>query len=114
MTLTEAMQRDLNSSEIEVFRTIIAQIISVQKQLDTLYHGDRYLRDRLLTTVNIPVIRDALRDLVPRTAHQLINGVANRMSDKPKTAGLIMSHFVPEHSDGNNEAMYMLGRKFGG
>lgn len=61
--------------------------MSLQKQLDTPYHKDRFLRDRLLTAVDIPNILTTLRDRMPRTSQQAVNRIANQLCDKPKSAG---------------------------
>lgn len=66
--------------EITVFRSFVAKLISLQKQRDESYNGDRYIRDRLLTAVDMPLIRDSLRDRVPSTSQKLISSVANRLS----------------------------------
>lgn len=87
MSLLEWMGRDGLSNEVEVFRKFTAKLMSLQKQVDPSYHSDQYLRDRLLSDVDIPEIRIALRDRIPRTSAQAINCIANRLSDKPKTAG---------------------------
>lgn len=45
----------------------------LQKQFDLGYRDDIFMRDRIMTAVNIPWIQVALRDLIPRTAQQFAN-----------------------------------------
>ena len=49
MTLLEAMADEPKESEVTVFRKFVAKLMSLQNQLDTTYHTDQFLRDRLLT-----------------------------------------------------------------
>lgn len=75
MSLTQSMQRDPNSSEAAVFRTFVARLMGIKKQLEVPYHGDIYSSDRLLTVVDVPEIQESLRDRLPRSAHLVINPV---------------------------------------
>lgn len=50
-TLSEELNKHPNESEVDVFRKFVAKLTSLQQQLDTRYHGDHYLRDRLLNVV---------------------------------------------------------------
>lgn len=91
MLLTRAMGSMAADSEVMIFRSFIAKLMSLEKQLDTSYHRDRYLRCRLLTGVYIPHLRDALCDRVPRAAQQNIHPVMNHMSSGPRTAGSVVT-----------------------
>lgn len=51
-----------NEAEVSVFRGFVTRMISIQKHLNNSYHGDRFLRDRLLTAVYIPSIKDLVKD----------------------------------------------------
>lgn len=116
MLLSKSMMKEQNSSEVEIFRKLTAELMRTEKQLDTPYNGDRYLRDRQLTAVEIPRIWDSLRDRMPRTAQQLINRVANRLSDKPKTAGTELALHAEDDdpTENGSSAMYNLGKNYGG
>ena len=83
MRPSNAMGEEPNSSEVNVFREFVAKVMRVHDQLDSTYHGDRMLRDQLMTSIDIPVVQDSLKDKVPRTSQQLINRVENRLSEKP-------------------------------
>lgn len=56
MRLTDAMDRETNSSDISVYRTFAAMVTSIQKQLNTSYHGCWYLHGQLLMSIDIPAI----------------------------------------------------------
>lgn len=84
--------RQPEDSEIAVFRYFVAKLMSLRKQLYDSYHGDQYLRDRLLTAMYMPHIIESLRDRVPCTSEQFINRVANRLSSHPKTAGSVFAN----------------------
>lgn len=102
MTLSEAFEADPESSEAAVFRTFVAKLTSLQKQLDTPYHTDNFLRDRLLTAVDLPAIQSTLRDRMPQTSQMAVNRVANQLSDKPGSAG------------SNPSVNYSLGKSYHG
>lgn len=63
----------------------------LQKLLGASYQGDSFIRDTLLTAINIPEIEASLRARMPRPSQQLANRVANRPSDKPRTAGALVA-----------------------
>lgn len=58
MKLSEALSQKPEESEVAVFRTFVAELMSMQNQLDKSYHQDQFLRDRLLTAVDIPSIQN--------------------------------------------------------
>lgn len=87
MPLLDRLVKNGNFSEVDVFRKFTAKIMSSQKQLDSSYNSDQYLRDRILLAVDIPKIRTALRDLIPRTSAQSIHRAANWLPNKPRTTG---------------------------
>lgn len=122
MLLTEAMAEEPDESEVTIFRKFVAKLTSLQNQLDPTYQTDQFLRDRLLTAVDIPSIQSTLRDRLPRTSQQTINRVANQLSDKKKTAGsnsvCMTSAYtnVPykTHDPYENHVHYSLGKTYGG
>lgn len=81
MRVSDEMSKNPERSQMEVFVDSIDDLGSLQKQLDTIYHGDRYFRDQILHAVYLPAIQIALRDRVPHTSEQAINRVANGLSD---------------------------------
>lgn len=119
MRLTSDMEKDPSASEITVYRTFVAKLMSTQQQLEAVYHGDRHLRDQLIASIDIPKVQDTLKDRVPRTAHQLVNRVANRLSDKPRSAGItsayLSSHNQSSYPSSEDERVnYTLGQNYGG
>lgn len=46
---------------MSVFNDFIEELSKLQKQLDVKYNGDGYLRDQILTAVDIPAIQVVLR-----------------------------------------------------
>ena len=110
MTLSKAMSNAPEESEVTVFRQFVSKLMSLQHQLDPTYHSDNFLRDRLLTAVDIPAIQATLRDRMPRTSQQAVNRVANQLCDQSRSAGSNSACFIDEKSSAN----YTLGRSYGG
>lgn len=73
MKLTNYMHDASDATAIGVFRFFVARLLALQKKLVSLYHGDRFLRDRFITAVDIPIIQDSLSDRTPRSAQELMN-----------------------------------------
>lgn len=89
--------------------------MSIQGQLPTGYQGDRYLRDRLQEAIDIPSIQDFLKDRPARTSQNLINRVANKLSDRPKTAGSVSANWAAANGKGEDSAvLYSSSQKYGG
>lgn len=82
----------------------------MQQQLDISYHDDRFLRDRLLTAVDTPTVKAALRDHMPRNSQQAINRIAVQLSDRKKSAAVAAACLV----QGLNEVFYSLDKSYHG
>lgn len=107
--LTSSMIENPEDSDATEFLKFVSRIMSLQKQLDSSYHGEIYLRDRLLKAVDIKHIKEALRDGMKRTSQQVINRVANRLSEKLRTAGTLYVHYTNDtesEQSGGEEALY--------
>lgn len=115
-TLSKELNKHPKDAEVDVFRRFVSKLTSLQQKLDTRYHGDHYLRDRLLTAVDIPEIQGALRDRLPHSSQQAINRVASKLSEAPRTSVTATVHFVGEELEDVSmpEAHYSLGRSFTG
>lgn len=118
MKLTDAMRETPDAPEVQVFREFVDKLMSLQHQLHEDYHTDRYLRDRLMTAIDIPNISDSLKDRVPRNAHQLVNRVANRLSGRKNSSGTTLT-FIGKHNNqsepkNKDEALYSIGQNYGG
>lgn len=118
LVFSEEMSKRPDDSEVAVFRDFVARLMALQKQLDTSYHADRFLRDRLLTAVDLPALQTTLRDRIPRSSHQAVQRIANQLSDKKGSAGSTVAMIAgssPIYGSGyENEALYSLGRTYGG
>ena len=106
MSLSEAIRDNPDESEVSTFRSFVDKLMSLQHQLHKDYHTDRYLRDRLMTAVDIKEINDSLKDRVPRNAHQLFNRVANRLSSR-KSQNLCWRRHEPYLSDLQTQSTYL-------
>lgn len=109
MSLSEAMLEEPNEAEVTVLRTFVVNLMSLQNRLDESYHTDQFLRDLILTDVNIPSIQSALRDRLPTTIQEAANRIANQFSEKKKSAGSNLVCLARDY-----EAMYSLGKTYGG
>lgn len=106
--LTDSMATAPNDAEVTVFRRFVSSMMSLQEQLHRDYRTDRQLRDRLLNAVDIPHIQDSLRDRATRTAQQLINRVATRLSTRPRQQG------PSQHAQQNSTQSEMTKKKYTG
>lgn len=100
--------------------------MKLQKQLDTTYHADRYLRYQLLIAVDVPHIVTSLRQRIPRASEQAISRTMNRLSYMKKSAGSAVSLFTDtpilmaravekgDEDEGYDEASYTLGQSYNG
>lgn len=96
MTLSKSMTESPTQSEEEVFRNFVAKIMSLQMQLNSKYHMYTFLRDRLLTAVDISAIQIALRDRLSRTSNQDVNRLADQLAHNTQSAGSISVCVVQE------------------
>lgn len=115
MKLTRAMKDNPEKSEVVVFEEITARDMDLQRQLGRDYQGDRYLRDKLHEAIDIAIIKDFLKDRPASSTQNLINGVAGRLSDLPRSAGAVYANWaITPHYDDDERAYYGLGQKYGG
>lgn len=113
MRLSEEFAKTPNRSQVDVFMDFTATMMQLQKQLDTPYHEDMFLRDHLLTAVDVPGIQTSLRDPITRTSEQSINRVANCLSEKRRTAGSSVYN-VDDGGQPKPEELYSLGQSYNG
>ena len=120
LSLTTAIREKPEESEVTIFRSFVDKLMSLQYQLHEDYHTDRYLRDRLMTAVDIPSINESLKDRVPRNAQQLVNRVANRLSGRKNSSSSTDQGYIAQGmnhdkmGDMKDEAMYSIGQSYGG
>lgn len=72
-----------------------------------------------MSATDLSEIQNSLRDRTPRTSHQLINRVANRLSTRKGSSGAEDSIVNQEHCGSSEDeeiqdALYTLGQKYGG
>lgn len=115
MRLLHAMRDNPIASEIGVFQTVVAWMMSIQGHLTTSYQRDRYLWDRLQEAIYLPAVQDFLKDRPVRNSQQLINRVANKLSNRPNTAGTAISNWTLHQDQVTKSAViYSLGQNYGG
>lgn len=99
---------------MEVFRNFVAELMSLQKKIYSDYQGDKYVRDRLMTAIDLLFIQVALRDGMPPTDQQLDNRIANTLSEKAGTASSSVDHYGrSSQMEDLNYSMYPLGQSYG-
>lgn len=59
----------------------------LQKQLKVDYHRDYHLQDGVLTAIYIPAVLSRLRDRIPCTRKQTVNGIETPLSDLLRSTG---------------------------
>jgi hypothetical protein len=98
-------------SQIDVFTAMVRKLQKLQRQLAPDYHQDTFLRDQLVISADIPSITRSLRDKVASTSQKAQQRIAAMLSTEPGSAGTTSALFVGEE---NSEALYGIGRRFGG
>lgn len=93
MSLTRAIKDDPEGSEVGLFQTFLARTMAIRGQLTSSYQGDRYVRDRLQEPIYLTSIQDLLRDRPSNESQELINRVANKLSNRPKTIGAVLENW---------------------
>lgn len=98
----------------------VALMMSLEHQLHMEYHRDSQLRDRLQSAINIPTIKDEIKDPTPRMSHKFINRVSNLLSTSNRTVGpvsaLVVAHELESDlmDDYEGDGHYTLGQSCGG
>lgn len=112
--MSAEMDRHPDQSRYDVFGTVVNKLTTFQQQLDDRYHGDHFVRDRLLKTLDIPM-QASLRDRMPRSAQYATNYIASKLSEKLKTAGTSTSVNIStaeDEKEGPQHLMYTLRQKY--
>lgn len=109
------MKDDPTSSEMKVFQSFVLRAMEIKGNLSQSYQGERYLRNRLQEAIDFTSFQEFLKDRPSKSSQDLINHVANRLSNRPKAAGSILASWVlNEGYQKEYAAMYGLGQKYGG
>lgn len=68
-----------------------------------------------MTAVDISLIQISLRDRIPRTAQQLANRIANRLSEKRRSSGSTIVDYAPAfEAELPEDVMHTLQQNYGG
>lgn len=84
-----------DDAAVERFCKFVDWLIFLQKQLCHVYHEHKFAKDRLMTTIDIPVVQIALWNRIPCTDHQITNRVSRRLSEIAKSDGLSFMNYKP-------------------
>ncbi len=106
-TLSKKMRQSPEKSEIHVFRSMCTEVSKLQRQLDTEYHKDIFLRDQLVRCADTPEVVRALRERMQQTAREATQRIAALLSSEPRSA----SSYVPfsNTSDMASEMVNLAG-----
>lgn len=77
-----------DDSEICFYRDFVANLMRTQTKLDISYQGDNLLRDQLLESLDLPIIKTTLKDRITRTSQNIINIVLLTILAKKRSAGI--------------------------
>lgn len=83
---SKLMPEEPAASEVFVFSKVFSKSMTLQEQLDDHYHSDTFLRDRLLTVMDIPWVQTTFRDRMLQSSQQDVNRIANQLSYKAHSA----------------------------
>ena len=106
-SLSAEFDRNPDSSQLAVFKSVCRLLKRTQRQLHVRYHEDIFLKDQLVQAADIPDITRSMLEKPPQTAHEAQERIAALLSADPKSAGM----HIAKHSDIVN---YGFNRKFGG
>jgi hypothetical protein len=107
-SLAASMRASPEKSELSVFKDVCRLLTKTQRQLHADYHKDRFLRDQIVIAADIPHVERSLREKATASSQEAIQRIAALLSSEPASAG---SYIVQEDE---NQALYGLGRRFGG
>lgn len=101
---------------MSVVLDLVARLMSLHYQLWKDQNTDRYLRDSLMSDSLLLAIQHLLRDLKPRSSHQLIKRVENRsftLKGSSEAEAIISKHErveIPEVEE-IQSSLYTLGQR---
>ena len=116
------MRNNPEKSQSEVFRSLSQKLSSIQRQLHSDYHKDRFLCDMLVQAADSPQMKRSFLERAPTTSHEAIQRIAALLSSEPGSAALFESvgseesltaHVSKFHSDRRytGQAQKSFGRK---
>jgi hypothetical protein len=111
MSLLKEMLNNPTKSQVEVFKLTYRTLARTQRQLHKDHHIDRFLRDQVVISADLPQLMRSFKEKAPMTTQEASQRIAALLSSDPGSAGAINSFAADFDAD---EANYGLGRRFGG
>ena len=99
--LSKWLKKYPEKPQTAVFQELSAHLTKVQRQLHPDYRKDRFLKDAIVASADLPDISKALKEKVPVTAHEATQRIAALLPDTP-------------HQENHDEAFYGIGRRYMG
>jgi hypothetical protein len=109
-SLREEMRNHPEKSQVEVFRIVCRNLTKTQRQLHEDYHNDRFLRDQIIMSADLPEIEKSLREKVASTSQEATQRIAALLFSRPGSA----KDAAYVSREDNSDVFYRLNRKFEG
>jgi hypothetical protein len=106
MSLKAEMVKHPEKSQVEVFKLVYRSLSKIQNQLHADYHADRFLRDQIVISADLPQLEKSMKERAATTTQEATQRIAALLLSDPGSAGSIREFSV--------EANYGLGRRFEG
>lgn len=88
------------------YQNFVTRSMEIQSKFGEWYRGYRYLIEPLTESVDIQTIPAFLGDIPPRSVQNLINLVGGKLSNRPKTAGVVYANWEVTQSRMEYEEVY--------
>jgi hypothetical protein len=111
-SLLNEMRNNPGKSQLDVFKIVHRNLTKTQRQLHEEYHLDRFLRDQLVLSADLPHLQRSFRENVATSAHNATQRIASLLSSEPGSTSGTAGNIV--FDEGDDAANYGLGRRFGG
>ena len=108
MRLSAQMRENPDSSELQVFRSMVTKLSKLQRQLEKEYRGDVFLRDQIIIASDLPAAQQSMRERVPKSSADATNRISTFLSNEAKSAGSFVT-IIEEDS-----ILYSTANRFGG
>lgn len=106
--LSSWLQKHSDKSQTAVFRDLCARLSRIQRQLHMDYRPDRFLKDQIVLSADLPSVSRALKEKPPITSHEATQRIAALLSDETISASCNAS------IDNEDQLHYSLGKRLGG
>jgi hypothetical protein len=81
------MSKYPEKSQVEVFKMGYRTLSRTQRQLHKDYHSDRFLRDQLVVSANLPQLERSFKDNAAQTTQESAQRNAALLSSDPGSSG---------------------------